>query len=396
MIIDIKYPNSLAHLSVYLLSSFFLLLIFSCNRPSPEDQQEQDRIIYKASGYFNEQAVTVTNAFCERSEGDMHDFYSEGDYWWPDTLNPDGPYIRRDGMSNPDNFSNHRHAMVRLSQIIGTYASAYLLTNDNGYVDKSIAHLIAWFVDSTTLMHPHMLYAQAISGRVTGRGIGLIDAIHLAEVARGIKVMSASEAMSDETEKQLKAWFADFLKWITTHQYGLDEMNTKNNHAACWVMTAASFADLIEDDEKMDFCRRRFKEVLLPDQMGEDGSFPREISRTKPYGYSLFNIDAMATVAQILSTPEDNLFEFETPDGRSLKKGMAFIYPFIEDKESWPYTKDVLYWEEWPVRHPSLYFAGKMYNNDDYTQLFYSLKPELSKPEILRNLPIRNPMIWIN
>ena len=51
----------------------------------------------------------------------------------------------------------------------------------------------------------------------------------------------------------------------------------------------------------------------------------RVTDRTKPYGYALFNIDAFANVAQILSTPEDNLWEFETPDGRSLKLGMEFI-----------------------------------------------------------------------
>ncbi|MFO7922984.1 MAG: hypothetical protein R6U58_04760 [Bacteroidales bacterium] len=36
-------------------------------------------------------------------------------------------------------------------------------------------------------------------------------------------------------------------------------------------------------------------------------------------------IDAFANFARILSTPEDNLWEFETPDGRSLKLGMEFI-----------------------------------------------------------------------
>ena len=62
--------------------------------------------------------------------------------------------------------------------------------------------------------------------------------------------------------------------------------------------------------------RKRFKDVLLPGQMAADGSFPRELKRTKPYGYSLFNLDAMATICRILSTPEDDLWTFELPDGR--------------------------------------------------------------------------------
>ena len=47
--------------------------------------------------------------------GGAHDFFSEGDYWWPDPANPDGPYIQRDGMTNPDNFVEHRRALMRLS-----------------------------------------------------------------------------------------------------------------------------------------------------------------------------------------------------------------------------------------------------------------------------------------
>src|SRR3546814_8211733 len=84
-------------------------------------------------------------------------------------------------------------------------------------------------------------------------------------------------------------------------------MEARNNHGTCWVMQVAAFARLAEDEELMEFCRRRYKEVLLPGQMAEDGSFPLELERTKPYGYSLFNLDAMATICQILSVPEDNL-----------------------------------------------------------------------------------------
>lgn len=81
---------------------------------------------------------------------DIHDFYSEGDYWWPDTLNPDGPYVRRDGETNPDNFVAHRHAMIRFSSIVGNLTSAYLLTQDKEYVDVILAHVRAWFVNEST------------------------------------------------------------------------------------------------------------------------------------------------------------------------------------------------------------------------------------------------------
>jgi len=56
-----------------------------------------------------------------RNECRIHDFYFEGDYWWPDPENPHGPYIQHNGMSNPGNFTEHRKAMIRLSQIFGLW-----------------------------------------------------------------------------------------------------------------------------------------------------------------------------------------------------------------------------------------------------------------------------------
>ena len=106
--------------------------------------------------------VTVTAAHSPRSAGGLHDFFSEADYWWPDPKNPDGPYIQRDGMSNPDNFVEHRRAMVRLSLIVPALAAAYKLTRNRKYAGHAALHLRAWFVDDATRMNPNLQYAQAI------------------------------------------------------------------------------------------------------------------------------------------------------------------------------------------------------------------------------------------
>ncbi len=351
--------------------------------------------IEKADLFLNELPVTVTAAHSERSAGGLHNFYSEGDYWWPDPENPEGPYIQNDGQSNPGNFSDHRLAMVRLSDITATLTSAWLLTNDQKYAGKVLEHLNAWFVDTVTMMNPDMLYAQAIKGRFTGRSIGLIDAYHFVEVAQSVRVLTEKGGIPAGESAKIKNWFSQFLSWMTTHEYGIKEMNAENNHGTCWVATAASMAVLVENQEIIKQCTDRFKNILLPNQMELDGSFPRELKRTKPYGYSLFNIDAFCNVAQILSTPENNLWEFETPDGKSLKKGMEYIYPFIVDKTLWPFAKDIFIWEEWPVRQSSLLFAGLAYKKPEYIDTFLKLPAQPSQQEVIRNLPVRHPVIWV-
>lgn len=358
-------------------------------------KKEQQFIIKTATEFLDSLPVTVTATFCKRSAGGIHDFYSEGDYWWPDPLNPNGPYIQRDGETNPGNFVAHRLAMIRFSRIVGMQTSAYLLTGDKKFAEATQKHLKAWFINTVTRMNPSLLYVQAIKGRFTGRGIGIIDAIHLIEVARSVEILEQNQAISPEILAGVKSWFGELVNWLTTHQYGIDEMNAKNNHGTCWVMQTAMFARLAGNDKVLSFCRDRFKTVLLPEQMATDGSFPLELKRTKPYGYSLFNLDAFFTMAEILSTPHENLFNFTTLDGLNLKKGGEFLFPFVADKSKWPYPPDVMYFDEWPVRHPFLLFSGEAYNNDEYLQLWQKLNGYPSTPEVIRNLPIRNPLLWL-
>lgn len=353
-------------------------------------------IIARADKTLDEKPITITAFKCDRSSGKIHDFYSEGDYWWPDPENPDGPYIQRDGMSNPGNFTDHRKAMIRFSQITGLLASAYKITGDEKYVKQAFLHLKAWFADSATRMNPSLNYAQAIKGRFTGRGTGIIDTIHLMEVAQSVLVMEMAQCIDKDLIAAIKSWFAEYLEWLMTHRYSIDEMNARNNHATCWVMQVASFARLTGNEKILEFCRQRYRDIILPDQMAPDGSFPQELRRTKPYGYSLFNLDAMMMVCLILSDKTNDLNNFMTADGKSLRKGIEFLYPYVADKNKWTFNHDVMYWDNWPVAQPFLILGAITFGEGLWFETWKLLDHFPANEEILRNLPVRNPVIWMD
>ncbi len=355
----------------------------------------RQHILTEAAWALTQEPVTVTAQTSSRSAGDKHDFFSEGDYWWPNPANADSPYIQKDGMTNPGNFVAHRHAMIRFSRIIGALASAYKLIRDNRYVLHAVKHCKAWFTDDATRMNPNLLYAQAIKGRFTGRGIGIIDTIHFMEVVQGLLVMQASAAMDHQTLAGTRSWFDQYINWLTTHQYGRDEMNAANKHGTCRAMQVASFAKFTGNREVMNFCIKRYKSILIPKQMATDGSFPGELKRTKPYGYSIVNLDAMATLCQVLSTKEINLWSFTTADGKSIRKGIEYLHPFIADKSKWPFAKDVMYWNEWPVAQPFLVFGANTFNNKAWLNTWTRLNHTPTVDEVIRNLPIRNPLLWL-
>jgi hypothetical protein len=382
---------------------FFVCLLFSSSTFSQKTplvkeirQTLKGKIMDDANWAMQQKPVTVTAESCPRSAGTKHDFYSEGDYWWPDSKNPDGPYIQRDGLTNPENFVAHRLAMIRFSRIVGALASAYKITGDEKYVKKAFEHIDAWFVNPETRMNPSLLYAQAIKGKVTGRGIGIIDTIHLMEVAQAMRVMQNARAVNKQQLAVSKSWFDAYISWLTTHSYGKDEMEAKNNHGTCWTMQVASFAVLTGNQKMIDFCKERYKTVLLPSQMAADGSFPLELKRTKPYGYSLFNLDAMVMICQILSDKKDDLWNFQTSDGRGIRKGIEYLYPYVADKSKWPLQPDVMYWENWPVAQPFLVFGAAEFQNKSWLATWKKLDHSPKVEEVIRNLPIRNPVIWLD
>jgi hypothetical protein len=355
---------------------------------------DRDRVLGQARRYLDEAPITITAASSPRSAGGPHDFFSEGDYWWPDPAHPDGPYIQRDGMTNPDNFVAHRQALIRLSLQVPALAAAWTLTRDARYADHVRRHLHAWFVDADTRMNPNLLYAQAIHGRVTGRGIGIIDTIHLVEVVRAARVLEAAGAITPEAARPVHDWFGQYVTWMTTHPYGIAERDAKNNHGTCWVMQVAAFAQYVGRDDLLAACRTRFTDVIVPAQIAPDGSFPLEIARTKPYGYSLFNLDAMATICQILSAPHGDLWTFETADGRGVRRALAFMAPFIADKRTWPHAPDVMYFDDWPMRGPALLFGGLALDEPRDVSIWRRLPADSTIDEVNRNYFVRQPLLW--
>ncbi|MFD0941540.1 alginate lyase family protein [Pedobacter boryungensis] len=381
------------------LSFAFFLCMLSCFAQGNIKQQTiavlKQQVLAEADWTMKQSPITITAESSPRSAGGKHDFFSEADYFWPNPANPDGPYINRDGETNPNNFVAHRKAMIRFSTIIGALASAYQLTHDEKYVKQALIHLKAWFVNPETLMNPNLSFAQAVKGSSTGRSWGIIDTIHFMEVAQGVLVMEKAKSFDKQSLTTIKKWFANYILWLNTSKNGVAEKTSKNNHSACWVMQVASFAKLCNDQSMLDSLRERYKTVLLPNQMATNGSFPLELARTKAYGYSIFNLDAFTMICQILSTSKDNLWKFETEDGKSIQKGLNYLYPFVSDKNKWVLKPDVMFWDNWPVAQPFLVFGANAYQNQNWFNTWKKLDLKPTNEEVIRNLPIRHPLIWM-
>ncbi|NDD71017.1 alginate lyase, partial [bacterium] len=166
--------------------------------------------------------------------------------------------------------------------------TAYKVSGDDKYVVKAAELLKVFFVDAKTRMNPHLAYTQAIPGRHNGSKTGVIDGLHLVEIPVAIKTLEKSKAFDAELAKSLHTWFDELHTWLLTHQHGIDEGMSNNNHAVAYFLQVAVLSDFVGDKEALAKCRTKFKDVFINVQMAADGSFPRETARTKPYAYSIF------------------------------------------------------------------------------------------------------------
>ena len=382
-----------------------LMIVVPCGRAASSDlaktvaQIDRARILKLANEALAARPPAITDHSSTNSAGGPHDFFSQADYSWPNPTNKNHlPYVNRDGETNPKNFEFHRLAMRNMKDSVAALAAAYALTGDEKYIPQAEQFLRFFFLNESTKMNPNLDYAQAVLGVAKGRSYGIIDTLHLAELPVAVRFLEKSPNFDKDVDAGLKKWFADYIHWMTTAKNGVAEMNAANNHSIAYFVQLASFAEFVGDQKTLDMCRERFKEVLLPKQMAADGSFPLELKRTKPYGYSIFQADNVAILCVLLSTPQEDLWKFQMPGGVTPLKSTEFIFPYLADKPKWLADgrgKDIAHWDNWPAREPCLLFAYAESGDEKYLDLWRKLNPDPTDLEIRRNIAITQPLLWI-
>ncbi|HEY1341037.1 MAG TPA: alginate lyase family protein [Bryobacteraceae bacterium] len=264
-----------------------------------------------------------------------HDYVSEGPYWWPDPKNPAGPYIRRDGERNPDRFMGNRGDLGDMCAAVLALGMGAFLLNKSGCAEHANKVLSAWFVDPKTRMNPNLQYGQMVRGHNTGRGTGIIDTVSLIHTAQGVVLLEMAVGLDADVAKGVRDWYADYLKWMTTSKYGLDEKSSGNNHATWWTAQAAAYAALAGVAGARRMCWDHYRNYLVPTEIQPDGSCPREESRTNSLGYSSMNLDAFSVICRLAQVDGVDLWHYRTPKGIGVDRAFSYLIPYVLHPDTW-------------------------------------------------------------
>jgi hypothetical protein len=272
---------------------------------------------------------------------DKHDYMSIAPYWWPNPNTPNGlPYVRRDGEVNRerDATSDRKH-LDSLVQSVKTLGLGYFFTGREEYAGYAAKLLRVWFLDDETKMNPHLRYAQAVPGRNVGRGAGIIETHNLPELIDAVGLLNSSKSWTPIDHKRLQDWFGAYLIWLTDSAEGKAESNAQNNHGSWYDVQVASYALFVGRDELVKKVLGEFPSRRIAKQIAADGRQPHELARTQAWHYSIFNLEALFDAASIADKLGIDLWRYETPDKRGIRRALDWLVPFATGKSKWTYKE---------------------------------------------------------
>lgn len=272
--------------------------------------------------------------------GNLQDYTSLAPYWWPDIKRKDGePYIRRDGVVNPERESGDLYDRRRLQNMVEDISSTALagfFTNHRHYSDHAVNLLKVWFVDPKTRKNPNLNYGQSIPGRVDGRDIGIIDSSVYTDVINSMQVLDHMGAMPNELKSQIKLWFKDYTKWLLTSDLGKSERVRKNNHGTYYDLQIVAYALFIGDCA---LAKRILQDTKLriDAQITPEGKMPLEQSRTRSLHYYIFNSFAFLKLARMGEHIGEDLYSYKGARGQSILKTLDLLAGYLGREDEWPY-----------------------------------------------------------
>jgi hypothetical protein len=252
---------------------------------------------------------SVTFKTLSAPSGDKHDFFSVGPYWWPNPDTPDGsPYVRRDGMVNPEVLELDGHALRNMVGDVTRLLLAGQLLDKPEACARAALLLRTWFLNEETRMNPHLEYGQAITGICSGRGIGIIDTASLCGLLWQLSLAGNFPGWTPEDHAGLKRWFANFLDWMLNSRLGNDESREHNNHGTWYDAQVCAYASFVGERALIGKQLEGSLPARIHSQIADDGSMPHELSRTLPVHYSLFNLQGFLFCALVGHEIDMDLF----------------------------------------------------------------------------------------
>jgi unsaturated chondroitin disaccharide hydrolase len=308
----------------------------------PSLQPVFDALLASARSALAAPSLSVMQKGRVPSSGDKHDYMSMAPYFWPNPATPNGlPFVQRDGEMYPE--SRKDHDGLRLQQTVSrvhALALAWYLTGDSRYSEGAAKHLRVFFLDTATRMNPNLRFAQAVLGVTEGRSFGIIDTRDMPELVDALRLLENASGWTRGDMDGMVAWCRAYLTWLLESKNGTEERAATNNHGVFYDEQVAALALFVGDTALAAKTIGESGKARIASQIDAEGKQKRELDRTRPLHYTLFNLEAFTMLAEMGRHVSVDLWHYTAPEGGSIKKAILFVAPFADPAVKFP-TADV-------------------------------------------------------
>ncbi|WP_433917807.1 alginate lyase family protein [Streptomyces canus] len=317
------------------------------DRGDPQLRRTVRALTVRADKWLDQGPWTVVDKPRPAPGGDVHDYLSQAPYWWPSQTptadNPWGcPYVQRDGERNPEvDSGTDRQDVEKVFDSTYDLSLAWYYTGEKRYARKAGQVLRTWFLDPATRMNPHLEHAQFIPCKYDGRAIGIIDfSQSYTSVLDALALLdTGAPGWSGKDRAGMTEWNTDFLGWLKDSDFGKQEAAAANNHGTFYDMLLAGLAYATGDKA---LARRTVLDARgkrIAPQIAADGSQPQELTRTRSWHYSTFDLVAYTRLAAIGRHVGVDLWAYRGPDGQSLFRAVDYLLPAATAAAAWPHPE---------------------------------------------------------
>ncbi|KAF9358322.1 hypothetical protein BGX34_008979 [Mortierella sp. NVP85] len=327
----------------------------------------------------NTDVYSVTNKPQTAPSGDIHDYLSLSKYYWPNEADPSAPYVRRDGYVNPEieTVRDYRlmRTMIREVHIMGM---AYHFTGNKVYADKCAMRLKEWFLDEATYMNPNINYGSLQKGKKLGERTGVLDMFPIFRVFDALHYLKQEPTWPKDLIPALQEWFTRYVKWLETSVLARVERAGNNNHGTYFDVQIIGIYMFLD---RMDDARAIAKSAIqkrIDIQITGEGRQPEELARKTSWYYSVFNLQALMTLARWGDDLGVDMWHYVGPQGQSIKKAIDFMLPYVfTNGEGWP-VKNI---KGFPMGDylKCIQIAWNIYGEEKYLDAIQVLDPLIRK-----------------
>ena len=319
-----------------------------CNHKYWEEKRKllapelRKKLYAEADQLLAEPEQSVTFKIVPAFSGNQHDYISLSKYDWPNPNTADGlPWIKRDGVTNPDCEKYDFFRLVKMCRSVGVLAAATQLSGQSIYAEKAGRFLKCWFLEPETAMTPHLNFAQFVPGNPTGSSWGLIDSHFFCPLLEAVSSLPCNAEWTPVNQEQLKHWYTDYFLWLISNPLPVKEEKAFTNHGTWYDAQLIAIAMFLQQP---DLAKRQIMEKSIPRldvQLLYNGLQPYEITRTLSLSYSVFNLEAWSRIAAYAKVLGIDLWNQRScsVDKGCLREAFQCLIPFLTGQRKWDFLQ---------------------------------------------------------